>query len=135
MSANISQLAAGLKVRLNTIAGLRTFTYQPEQIQPPVAYPVLDSVNYHKSFGNGIVSTDWSIYIIVGRYTDSRAHELLDGFLSTSGATSVITAIEGDKTLGGTANTLILNSGASIQPQTQGDAEFLTVRFSCLVYS
>lgn len=134
MTATISTVASGLQTRLATITGLRSFASQPEQISPPIAYPVLNTVNFHRAFQGGLVTTEWSIIVIVGRYTDARAHVLLDGFLSTSGATSVRAAVEGDKTLGGTVQTLVLSSGASIMPQTQGDAEFLMVRFDCVVH-
>jgi len=134
MTATIATVASGLQTRLATITGLRAFASQPDQISPPVGYPVLNSVNYHRAYGGGLVSVEWSIYIIVGRYTDARAYVALDGFLSTSGASSVRAAIEADKTLNGTVQTLILSSATSIMPQTQGDAEFLMARFDCTVH-
>ena len=134
MTATISQVAAGLSTRLATISGLRTFSSQPEQIAPPVGYPVLNSVTYHRAFQDGVVSTSWSIIVIVGRYTDARAHVALDDFLSGTGSSSIRAAIEGDKTLGGLVQTTIVASGASITPLTQGDAEFLMVRFECEVH-
>lgn len=134
MSATVTQIAAGLTARLTTISGLRVFTSQPEQIQPPVAYPVLNSIEYHRAFRGGNVITNWSLVIIVGRWTDSRAHEALDGFLSFSGASSVRAAVEADPTLGGVVSTLVLPTGASIMSETQADAEFLMVRMDCTVH-
>ena len=55
MPATVSQVADGIKVRLATVSGLRTFSYQPEQLNPPVAFPVLESVEYHRAFGGGDV--------------------------------------------------------------------------------
>ena len=135
MSATVTQIATALAARLGTISGLRTFNYQPEQINPPVAFPVLNTITYHRAFAGGDVVTDWGLVVIVGRYTDSRAFAALDGFLSYSGASSIRAAIEGDKTLGGVVKALILSNGAQIMPQEQADAEFLMVRFDCQVHS
>ncbi len=135
MPASVSQVATGLKTRLATISGLRTFAYQPEQVNPPVGYPVLNSVTYHRAFAGGDVVMDWSVYVIVGRWTDSRAFDTLDGYLSYDGVTSLRAAIEGDKTLGGVARTLIVNSSISIEPQSQADAEFMTVRVDVTVHA
>lgn len=134
MPATVSQVATGLQNRLATINGLRTFNYQPEQLMPPVAYPVLNSITYHRAFGGGNVEMFWSVFVVVGRYTDSRAFELCDDFLTYSGAKSLRAAIEGDKTLGGVCQSLVVSSSISIQPQTQADAEFLTVRVDLTVH-
>jgi len=135
MPATVSQVADGIKVRLATISGLRTFSYQPEQLNPPVAFPVLESVEYHRAFGGGDVQMRWQIFVIVGRYLDRVAHSSLDGFLSYSGATSLRAAIEGDRTLGGVANTLVLDSGLSVGSLTVAEAEFLQVQCSVLVHA
>lgn len=135
MPATVTQVTDGLKARLATVSGLRTFSYQPEQVNPPVAFPVLDSIDYHRAFGGGDVQMRFTIIVIVGRYLDRVAHANLDGFLSFSGATSLRAAIEGDKTLGGVANTLIMDSSLSIGSLAIAEAEFLQVSFSVLVHA
>jgi len=135
MPATVSQVADGIKVRLATVSGLRTFSYQPEQLNPPVAFPVLESVEYHRAFGGGDVQMRWQIFVIVGRYLDRVAHSNLDGFLSYSGATSLRAAIEGDQTLGGVVNTLVLDSGLSIGSLTVAEADYLQVQCSVLVHA
>jgi len=135
MPATVSQVATGLQTRLATISGLRAFTYQPEQLNPPTAYPVLNSVTYHRAFAGGDVEMFWSIYVVVGRYTDRRAFDNIDDFLAYDGAKSIRAAIEGDRTLGGVCNTLVVSSSFAIEPQTQADAEFLTVRVDLTVHA
>lgn len=135
MPATVSQVAEGLRARLATVTGLRTFSYQPEQINPPVAFPVLDSVEYHGAMSGGDVRMRYMIFVIVGRYLDRVAHSNLDGYLSYSGATSLRAAIEGDRTLGGVAQTLVMDSGLSISALTVAEAEFLQVSFSVLVHA
>lgn len=135
MPATVSQVADGLKARLATITGLRTFSYQPEQVNPPMAFPILESVEYHRAFGGGDVQMRWTVMTIVGRYLDRVAHANLDGYLSYSGATSLRAAIEGDTTLGGVAQTLIMDQGLSIGSLTVAEADFLSVSFSVLVHA
>lgn len=135
MPATVSQVADGLKARLATVTGLRTFSYQPEQVNPPVAFPVLESIDYHKAFGGGNVQMRFTIIVIVGRYLDRVAHANLDGFLSYDGVTSLRAAIEGDRTLGGVAQTLVMDSSLSIGALPVAEAEFLQVSFSVLVHA
>lgn len=135
MPATVSQVAQGLADRLTTISGLRSYTFQPEQLNPPFAYPQINSVNYHRAFGGGDVVMDWTIHVVVGRWTDRTAHALLDDFLSYSGAKSIRAAIEGDTTLGGVCQTLIVRSGADITSLDAGGAEFLQIQLQLEVHA
>lgn len=135
MPATVSQVANGLKDRLATVTGLRTFSYQPEQVNPPVAFPVLESVEYHGAMRGGNVRMRWTVIVVVGRYLDRVAHANLDGYLSYDGATSLRAAVEGDRTLGGVAQTLILDSSMSIGSLAIAEAEYLQVSFSVLVHA
>ena len=134
MPATVSQVATGLANNLATISGLRTSAFQPEQLNPPFAFPTLNRIEYHKAFGGGDVVMDWTVNVIVGRYVDRNAFETLDGFLSYSGVTSVRAAIEADKTLGGVCQTLVLPSGANITSLSSADAEFLQIQFQVTVH-
>lgn len=135
MAATVSQVADGLKARLATISGLRTFSYQPEQLNPPVAFPMIEAVRYHGAFGGGNVEMDWTVMIVVGRYLDRVAHSQLDGYLSYSGASSLRAAIEADKTLGGVAQTLIVPNGTQVSTLAVADAEYLQVTCAVTVYA
>jgi hypothetical protein len=134
MAATVSQVATGLANRLATISGLRSSAFQPEQLNPPFAFPTLNRIEYHKAFGGGDVVMDWTVNVIVGRYVDRNAFTTLDGFLSYSGSTSIRAAIEGDKTLGGVCQTLVLPSGANITSLSSADAEFLQIQFQVTVH-
>jgi hypothetical protein len=134
MPATISQVATGLATNLGTISGLRTTSFQPDQLNPPLAFPVLNSVNYHRAMGGGDVTMEWTVFVIVGRYVDRTAFATLDGYLSYSGATSIRAAIESDKTLGGVCQTLVLPSGANISSVSSADAEFLQIQFQVTVH-
>ena len=136
MPATVSQVADGIKTRLATISGLRAFSYQPEfNMSPPFAYPVLNGVEYHGSMSGGMVTMNFTIYVVVGRYTDRTAFASLDNYLSYDGAQSVRACLEGDKTLGGVCQTLVLASSANISALEQDDAEFLTISSTLTVYA
>ena len=77
MSATISQIASGLKTRLETISGLRGFSYQPEQENPPFGFPQLNGVDYHHAFRGGDVVTNWTVTVVVGRWLDRTANASL----------------------------------------------------------
>jgi hypothetical protein len=134
MPATVSQVATGLQTRLATISGLRTFNYQPEQENPPFAYPQINSIDYHRAYGGGDVVMNWTVYVIVGRYLDRTAHAQLDDYLSYSGSKSVRAAIEGDPTLGGVCSTLIVRSGADITSLDAGGAQFLVIEMQVEVH-
>ena len=135
MPATVLQVADGIKTRLATISGLRSFSYQPEQLNPPFAYPVLNSVEYHGAMGGGRVTMNWTVYVVVGRYTDRTAFALLDNYLSYSGSQSVRACLEGDLTLGGVCQSLIVSSSSNISSLEQDDADFLTISSTLTVYA
>jgi hypothetical protein len=119
MPATVSQVMTGLATRLGTISGLRTYTYMPDQLNPPVGFPIIESVDYHKAFAGGDVQMRCSVFVIVGR----------------SGATSIRAAIEGDRTLGGVAKTLIVESGLNISAVSVAESEFLQVQCTVIVHA
>lgn len=135
--ASVSDIASGLQARLATISGVRAYSYQPEQLNPPFAYPVLNTVSYHQTMGMGSAMTqfDWTVYVVVGRWVDRVAVTNLDGFLSPTGSSSIRAALEGDLTLGGACQNLVVASSANISALEQDDAEYLQVSFSVTIYA
>lgn len=133
--ASVAAIADGLKNRLATISGVRAYSYQPEQLNPPFGFPVLNSVSYHQTMGmgNAVTQYEWTVYVVVGRYVDRVSHATLDGFLSPTGASSIRAALEGDLKLGGACSDLIVASSANVSALEQDDAEFLQVSFSITV--
>ena len=43
----VTQIKQGLQVRLATIGGLRSYAYQPDNLNTPFAWPMLDSITYN----------------------------------------------------------------------------------------
>ncbi len=135
MPASISAVTDAIKTALSTVSGLRTYSFQPEQINPPFAFPELTSVTYHRAMGLGDVEMAFTINVVVGRYTDRTANDALDAYLSPTGATSIRAALESDRTLGGVVQTLILSSAANVVAVNEADANFLSVQFQLTVHA
>ena len=135
MAASVLAVAQALQTKLATISGLRTFAYQPEQLNTPLAYPALNQVMYHRSMGLGDVQMDWTIHVIVGRYTDRTAHANLDAYLSATGASSIRAALEADATLGGVVQAVVVSSAADITSITEADAQFLEIQYQLTVHA
>ncbi len=77
---------------------------------------------------------DFTVFVIVGRVSERTAQASLDAYLSYDGASSVRAAIEGDLTLGGIVDSVVINRSTSIRGLTIGDAEYLSIEISLLVY-
>ena len=137
MPATVSEVSTALQTALATITGLRTFSYQPEQLNTPLAFPVLNSVSYHRTMGKTtmIGTMDFTIFVVVGRYTDRTAHATLDSYLSPTGVSSVRSAIEASDTLGGVVSTVIVESSSNISSLTSAEAEFLQISFNITVHN
>ena len=107
----IAQVMAGIETRLKTIEGLRTDAYIADQINPPQAIVGVPPVeNYHATFQRGRMSLDMEIYIFVSGVLDRQGQVALAEYANPTGTKSVITAIYGDKTLGGVVEDCIVRS-------------------------
>lgn len=135
MTATISEVKSGLATRLATISGLRTFAYQPDQLNPPMAFSNLDSITYYRAMNLGAVEMVFTVTVIVARATERPAEASVDAYTSPTGSASVRAAIEGDRTLGGKVDSLIVESATGINSITANDTEYLSVDFTVRVYA
>lgn len=134
MAATPSQVLTGLKNRLATISGLRAFDYQPDNFQPPLGFPLINSITYHGAMQGGNVVYECTIMLVIGRFSDRLSQNLMDGYLAYSGATSVRAAVEADRTLGGVAGTLIVARSANVRGMTVGEAEYISAEIAVTVH-
>ena len=131
MTAKISEISEALANSLTLIPGLRVVQYVPDQLNPPVA---IDSVTYHRAFGGGDATHEYTVTVIVGRANERTAQGQLDDFLSYDGARSVRAAVELDPTLGGIVQTLIVTGGGNIAPVSIGDNVYISVEFNISIH-
>jgi len=136
MPATPSQAKDGLKTRLETISGLRAFDYQPEQVNPPFAFSTLDEIQFHQTgMGSGGVVMTFTVTLIVHRQSERVAQDEIDKYTAFSGAQSVRAAIEGDRTLGGVCDDLIVSSAENFTNIDANDTLYLTMDFKVTVYA
>lgn len=101
--ASIVALREALRVRLDTIDGLRTYAVMPAKPEPPAASVALRSAEFDLDW-EGNCKYLFDIWIYVNPADLDRAQSKLDAYLDTSGAQSVKAALEDDQSLGGIAD-------------------------------
>jgi hypothetical protein len=128
-----SQVRDGLKTRLLTISGLRAYDLIPDTVTPPAA--VVGQLDFTFDIDNarGLDQAQVDVLVIVQRFSERSGQDLLDTYLSGSGATSIKAAIEGDRTLGGTVNTLRVTGAEAGTYESQG-VEFLSYRYRITIW-
>lgn len=107
----ISQVLAGLETRLLTIDGLRVDAYMADQINPPAALvgvPPIES--YRQTMQRGILMMQPTIYVFVSAALDRIGQQLLAEFADVTGSRSIPLAIEGDRTLGGVVQDVVVQA-------------------------
>jgi len=129
---SISQIRTALATNLATITGLRTAAEVPDLPNPPVAIVALNSVTYDRAYAKGMTSYTFVITVIVGRAAEREAQRKLDGYIST-GASSIKSAVESDKTLGGYAYDCRVVSMDSVGSLTVSDTTYLAADFTVAV--
>lgn len=134
-TTTVTQIKEGLQTRLATISGLRSYVQQPDNNNAPFAWPMLESITYNGAMGGGLIIHTFTVSVVVGRASERTAQNALDGYLSYAGATSVRAAIEGDRTLGGVVQDLIVESASNISTLDANDTTYLMVDFRVVVYA
>jgi hypothetical protein len=83
---------------------------------------------------NGLTTFTFRVQVIVGRAAEREAQRRLDEYAEPTGASSVKSAIESDKSLNGNCQTLIVNSMPSVGSLQMNDQTYLAAEFSVQVY-
>lgn len=99
----LADVRDGLSTRLQTIADLRVYDAIPETVEAPCAVIALGNGTYSDDF-DGAVAASWVVLLFISRADDVRAQDALDGYLSSTGASSVAAAIHGDSDLSSTVD-------------------------------
>jgi len=124
----VSTLAAireGLRSNLSSIPGVNVSAYvlsNPTYPQLWVYGPADERIIYHRAMHDG--SEDWNIVVqaLVGIPSDIGGQKVLDELVASSGVSSVKAALESDRTLGGAAEDLVVQScsGYGVYPRPDG---------------
>lgn len=99
--STISQIRTALQTRLATISGLDVYDTVPGTINPPAAIVQRRSGPHPDTLGASRVSYTMQVTVLLGLADDQAAQNALDGYLSPTGADSILAAVDADETLGG----------------------------------
>ena len=133
--ATLSQIRDGLATSLATISGLRTSGVIPGQVNPPYAIISPDGIEYHKAFANGFNTYNFTITVVVGQADSRTAQSLIDAYCSPSGASSIKSALESNKTLSGLVFDVMVSDMRNYGSTTIGETTYLAAEFNCAVQS
>ena len=121
----VSEVRQALADKAANVYGLRAYAYQPDDPRPPVAFVMLDRIEYDLNANRGADTQFYVITVIVGRANDRAAQKNLDQYLI--GTDSVKAALEADRTLGGVVNTCRVTEARNSVSVNVGDTTYLQV--------
>jgi len=124
-----STVRSGLKTRLATISGLKTYDYIPDSVNVPGAVVGQLDLDFDAALNRGLDRASCTILLIVGRMSESAGQTKLDGYLASTGSTSVKAAIEADATLSGAVQTLRVTSATAGSVQV-ASIDYLAYRYN-----
>jgi hypothetical protein len=128
-------IRTGLATRLATISGLRTSSFIPDQINPPVAVVMPSRISFDRAMHRGLDEYEFTVVVLVGRADERIAQTLLDDYCNPTGTSSIKTAIEGDRTLGGVVSDCRVAEMRGISSVLVGDTTYLTAEFVVSVFA
>lgn len=131
----ISLLRAGIAKNLSSIVGLREAGtgFVAPTINPPYALIQPSTVDYHKTFHNGMSDYSFVVTVVVGQASERTAQALLDQFCDSSGAKSIRQAIELDRTLDGQAFDCVVTAMRNYGSIVIGENNYLAAEFDVVV--
>lgn len=121
----VSEIRDALAGKAANVTGLRAYAYQPDDPRPPVAFVMLDRIEYDLNAHRGADTYFFVVTVIVGRANDRASQQNLDKYLV--GADSVKKALEADRTLGGVVNTCRVTEARNYVSVNVGDTVYLQV--------
>lgn len=131
----VSEIAAAIQTRLETITGLRTAPFLADSISPPVALVAIEDVEYHGAFAGGDVVHTFTVYVIVGRASDRAGILAMEGYMSQAGATSIRGAIEADPTLAGVVGSAWVEKAGPPHELSINGAVYISLPFTVIAHA
>jgi len=126
--ASMQDLRDGLADRMSTVSGLRTSATVPDNPRPPIAVVMPERIVYDLNARRGADTFFFTIILIVARADDRAAQDNLDKYLVGDG--SIKQAVEGDRTLGGVANTCRVTEMTNYASLPIGEVLYLAAQFT-----
>jgi hypothetical protein len=108
---DVQAIQAGLATAAATITGLASAPTVPDSLNSlPIFAPAELEMNYDKAFGGALTEAVFTCALFTSRGDAESGRVALAGLMAPAGAGSIKAAIESDRTLGGAAKTLRVES-------------------------
>jgi len=128
--ASLTNIRTELKNNLTNITSLSVYAYVPDMIEPPTAIVgVMDAIDYDASMQRGADKYEIPIYLYVSRVDAQDSQDTLDGYLASSGASSIKAQVESDSSLNGAAQSVRVVSASNYGVYTINNIDYLGVEF------
>ncbi len=131
MPVTLTQIRQGLGTNIsNNINSLSVYNYIPDRSEPPlIIVGVLDNLEYDITMARGADSYVIPCKLLVANVDAQDAQETLDGYIASSGSSSVKQAIESDTTLGGIVSSVRVTDARDYGAFTLNNTELIGVDF------
>lgn len=127
-----AEIRDGMKTRLATISGLSAYDTMPNVVADKNFAVVLYGEPLVIPYGHGgLVSVGVRVIVRVNRSTPPDAQDALDAYLWPTGSSSIVAAVNGDRTLGGKVEETQWQSTGSIGVLDDGTYQ-AEVLFRCI---
>ena len=130
----IAEIRAGLAANIATISGLRVAAEIPDNPSPPIAVIALNNISYDLAMARGTTLYNFTVTVIVGRVAERDAQRKLDAYAG-DGERSIKTAVQSDRTLGGSAFDCRLSEMSTLGALNLGEQTYLAADFAVQVYA
>jgi hypothetical protein len=131
----IGSVRTGIKNNLAAISGLRTYDVVPDSMSVPAAVVGIPTeIDYDYTLNRSNDQAVFPVRVFIGKASDRNAQKLLDVYLDSTGSQSIKTVIENDSSLGGAANTVMVERASGIGVYTIAGVDYLGAEFSVRVW-
>jgi hypothetical protein len=127
-SHSLPNIVAGLGGALRTIAGLRVYNYPPNSVESPAAVISIPETPYDLTTSESGFQWTFNVWVFVGKADDRTAAAKILTYLDSTGISSIRAAIEADRTLGGSCDSVSVLS-ADPQIASVAGTEYLAIQY------
>lgn len=132
----IEAIGTGIKVRLNTIVGLRV--YAPKEMEDtlelPCALILLGTSEYATTYGGEYDCIFRIVVCLAKQDTPSAFNDILD-YIEPAGTKSIFAAIDADRTLNASCDASKLARNMGVGSTVWGGIAYLSTEFELQVWS
>ena len=128
--ASLTSIRNGIGTNLGNISSLTVSNFVPDFVEPPIAVVgVVETIEYDTTIQRGADKYEIPVFIYVSRVDAQDSQETLDGYLASTGSSSVKAQIESDVTLSGSANSCRVIEAKEVGVYTVNSIDYLGAEF------